>query len=246
MIHALVIFVLGLTALPARTDQMIYDTAGVIDDATEQRLERDVHELWRKANVAIVVVTVPVLDGETIDEFAVRAGQTWGVGKRGDDKGVVVAFSRDDRKIFVATGYGTEGYLNDGRVGQLLDRTAMPLLKANRFSQGLASLVDAMLADSARQFDVTINGIETERAPPRQQQQQQTGANWTWIIGAIGILLLLWMARRNPLALMFMGGGFGGPFGSGGSGRDSGFGGGFGSGGFGGGGFGGGGAGRSF
>jgi uncharacterized protein len=244
VIHALVIFVLALTGLPPRTDQMIYDTAGVIDDSVEQRLERDVHELWQKANVAIVVVTVPALEGETIDEFAVRAGQTWGVGKRGDDKGLVVAFSRDDRKIFVATGYGTEGYLNDGRVGQLLDRTAVPLLKANRFSEGLTALVDAMLADSAKQFGVTINGIQPEQRRP--QPQQTGGMSWTWILGAIGFLLLLWMARRNPLALLFMGGGFGGPFGGSGRYHDSGFGGGFGSGGFGGGGFGGGGAGRSF
>jgi uncharacterized protein len=240
VIHALVIFVLALTALPARTDQMIYDTAGVIDDAAEQRLERDVHELWRKAGVSIVVVTVPALDGETIDQFAVRAGQTWGVGKRGEDKGLVVAFSRDDRKIFVATGYGTEGYLNDGRVGQLLDRTAVPALRANRFSDGLTALVDAFVAESAKEFAITINGVVPQRVP-----QEQTGGAWTWIIGAVGMLLLIWMARRNPLALMFLGGGFGG-FGRGGAGRDSGFGGGFGSGGFGGGGFGGGGAGRSF
>lgn len=242
MIHALVIFVLALTGLPARTDQMIYDTAGVIDDAAEQRLERDVHELWRKAGVSIVVVTVPALDGETIDEFAVRVGQTWGVGKRGEDKGLVVAFARDDRKIYVATGYGTEGYLNDGRVGQLLDQTAIPALRANRFSDGLTALVDAFVADSARQFDVTINGVEPQRVPP-QQGQQVPGGRWTWIIGAIGMLLLLWMARRNPLALLFLGGGFGGHRGGF---HDSGFGGGFGSGGFGGGGFGGGGAGRSF
>ena len=238
MIHAL-IFVLALTALPARTDQMIYDTAGVIDDVAEQRLERDVHELYRKSGVSIVIVTVPKLDGETIDQFAVRVGQTWGVGKRGQDRGLVVAFSRDDRKIYVATGYGTEGYLNDGRVGQLLDQHAIPALRANRFSDGLVALADAMVADSARYFDVTINGVAPARGPP-----PQTGSRWTWILGLIGMLVVLFLARRNPLALLFLGNTFGGGF-FGGH-RDSGFGGGFGGGGFGGGGFGGGGAGRSF
>lgn len=241
MIHALALFaVVAVTALPTRTDQMIYDTAGVVDDAAEQRLERDVQELYRKSGVSIVMVTVPALEGETIDQFAVRVGQTWGVGKRGEDRGLVVAFSRDDRKIYVATGYGTEGYLNDGRVGQLLDQYAVPALRANRFSDGLVALVDAMVADSAREFDVTINGVAPQRGPPPEQ-----GSPWTFILGAIGILLLLWFARRNPLALLFLGNTFGGGL-FGGHGRDSGFGGGFGGGGFGGGGFGGGGAGRSF
>lgn len=239
MIHALVTIAL-LATLPTRTDQMIYDTAGVIDDATEQRLERDVHELYRKSGVSIVVITVAALEDETIDAFAVRAGQTWGVGKRGEDKGLVVAFSRDDRKIYVATGYGTEGYLNDGKVGALLDQHAVPALKENRFSEGLTALVDSFVVESARQFDVTINGVE-----PQQQQQRTGGGAFGWI-GILGLLVLLWLARRNPLALMFLasrgfGGGFGGGFRDGG-----GFGGGFGGGGFGGGGFGGGGAGRSF
>lgn len=242
MIHALALFVVvAVTALPTRTDQMIYDTAGVVDDVAEQRLERDVHELYRKSGVSIVMITVPSLEGETIDQFAVRVGQTWGVGKRGEDRGLVVAFSRDDRKIYVATGYGTEGYLNDGRVGQLLDEYAIPALRANRFSDGLVGLVDAMVTDSARQFDVTINGVEPQRRAPPQENNR-----WTFIWGAIGILLLLWFARRNPLALLFLGNSMGGGFFGGGSGRDSGFGGGFGGGGFGGGGFGGGGAGRSF
>jgi uncharacterized protein len=230
VIHALATLAL-LAALPTRTDQMIYDTAGVIDDAAEQRLERDVHDVWRTRGVAIVVITVPKLENETIDQLAVRAGQTWGVGQRGEDKGVVIAFSRDDRKIFVATGYGTEGYLNDGRVGQLLDKYAVPDLKANRFSDGLVKLTDAIVLES-RNF--------AGKPPP----QPESNAPTHWLIGIVGLLVLLWLARRNPLALMFMGGNL---FNSGGGFRDrGGFGGGFGGGGFGGGGFGGGGAGRDF
>jgi uncharacterized protein len=238
VIHALVTTIALLATLPARTDQMIYDTAGVIDDAAEQRLERDVHAVWQASGVAIVVITVPALEDETIDQLAVRAGQTWGVGQRGEDKGLVVAFSRDDRKIFVATGYGTEGYLNDGRVGQLLDKHALPDLKANRFSDGLVKLTDAIILESK-------NFAGKPRPQQQQRQQQQQAPGWlTWIGGVVGLLLLLWVARRNPLALMFMGGNL---FNSGGGYRDrGGFGGGFGGGGFGGGGFGGGGAGRDF
>lgn len=232
MIHALVTLAV-LAALPARTDQMIYDTAGVIDDGAEQRLERDVHDVWQRTGVAIVVLTVPSLENETIDQLAVRAGQTWGVGQRGEDKGVVIAFSRDDRKIFVATGYGTEGYLNDGRVGQLLDRYAIPDLRANRFADGLVKLTDAIV-DESKNF----------AGKPRPQPQTDSPGWLTWVGGIVLLLLLLWVSRRNPLALMFMGGNL---FNSGGGFRDrGGFGGGFGGGGFGGGGFGGGGAGRDF
>jgi uncharacterized protein len=217
---------------------MIYDTAGVIDDAEEQRLERAVHELYREAGVAIVVLAVPRLADETIDELAVRAGQTWGVGKRGEDRGLVVAFAREDRKIFVATGYGTEGYLPDGRVGGLLDRYALPHLREDRFSQGLVALVDALVADSAREFGVEITGAV---APPPEPASSGPGP-LALILGGIALVVFLFVARRNPaLAFLMLGSRM---FGRGGG--VGGFGGGFGSGGFAGGGFGGGGAGRSF
>lgn len=233
---ATVALVVAVTALPPRTDQMIYDTAGVVDDAQERRLEQVVHELYRKAGVSIVLLTVPQLADETIDELAVRAGQTWGVGKRGEDRGLVIAFARDDRKIFVATGYGTEGYLPDGRVGGLLDRYAIPHLRQDRFSQGLVALVDVLVAESAREFDVTITGAVAP--PPRDSGAPGPLA---LILGAIALVVFLFVARRNPaLAFLMLGSRM---FGRGGVG---GFGGGFGGGGFAGGGFGGGGAGRSF
>src|SRR5690606_11597599 len=76
---AILVVALLLTPLPARTDRSVYDQAGVIDAGDEQRLEALHRELWQKAGVAIVVLTVPQLEDETIADLAVRAGQQWGV-----------------------------------------------------------------------------------------------------------------------------------------------------------------------
>jgi hypothetical protein len=85
------------TALPERGDRSVHDAAGVIDDGVEQKMEMLHTELWQKARVAIVIVTVPRLEDETIEELAVRIGQSWGVGQKGKDEGVVVALSVEDR-----------------------------------------------------------------------------------------------------------------------------------------------------
>jgi uncharacterized protein len=223
-----VVIVVGTTPLPLRGDRLIYDTARVIDDAVELQLEPRLHELAAKTGVAIVVVTVPKLVDETIGQLAVRTGQTWGVGKRGQDRGLVVAVARDDRKIFVTTGYGTESYLTDGRVGSLLERHAVPLLRQDRFSDGITQLVDALVAASAQEYDVTISGMP----PPT------TGRGpWQIVFVIFSMLVVLLLAVRFPALAL---GVFGGRI------RGRGFGGGFGSGGLGGGGFGGGGAGRGF
>jgi len=230
------------TPLPARTDRSIYDAAGVIDDAAEARLENMHRELFSKSGVAIVLVTVPRLENETIDQLAVRVGQGWGVGRKGQDRGLVVAFALEDRKIYVATGYGTEEYLPDGRIGAILDRYAVPSLRLDRFSEGLVALDEALVAASAEQYGVTVTGAPPP--PPRTATDQPGPGSLVFIV--LALVVFVWMARRHPrlLGWFVLGNLLGGRRGRGGDDDFGGSGGGFG--GFGGGGFGGGGAGRSF
>ena len=207
-------------------------------------MERRHAELFRKTRVAIVVITVPRLEDEELSDFAVRVGSEWGAGKKGEDRGIVVAVTTEEPHIFVATGYGVEGFLPDGRVGSILDRYAVSPLRARSFSLALEETSAALVAACAAEYGVTIEGIDPSARPDRSRGLPWPGLLFLLLIGLIfvgrsllGIPLGLGRHRRG----MWYGGGFGGGgFGSGGFGG----GGGGGFGGFGGGGFGGGGAGR--
>lgn len=237
---ALTTIATAATPLPPRGDRSVHDTADLIEPADEATLETINRELFAKTGVAIVVITVPTLVDETIDQFAVRVGQDWGVGDRTRDRGLVIALSRDDREIFVATGYGTEEFLNDARIGALIDREAVPALRANKFSEGLTRLDRALVAQAAAQYGATITGV----APPTADRPVEESGG-SGLITLLGIAVLFIIAMRHPWLLMLFGGfGGGGRFGRRGRRDDDGGGGGFG--GFGGGGFGGGGAGRGF
>ncbi|RMH41677.1 MAG: TPM domain-containing protein [Deltaproteobacteria bacterium] len=226
------------TPLPTRDPaRSVYDTAGVLRPETRRALEALHRELFAKTGVMIVTVTVPRLVDETIEQFAVRVGQTWGVGRKGEDRGIVVALSVEDRRIFIATGYGVEGFLPDGRVGALLDAYVVPHLRRDDFDGGLANASAALARVVARHFGVALDGAIAVREPPRRRLTP----------GEIVVIALLLVALgyafvRHPVLFLMLlsggghrGGGFGGGFGGGGGG-----------GGFGGGGFGGGGAGRGF
>jgi hypothetical protein len=137
----------AVTPLPDRGDHSVYDAANVIDDARERALEAINSELVQRAGVAVVVITVPHLVDETISDLAVRVQHDWGVGQRGKDESVVIALSVEDRKIFLATGYGSEGYLPDGKVGQIRD-LATPALRGNDYSAGIYA-ADVAVAQAA-------------------------------------------------------------------------------------------------
>jgi uncharacterized protein len=245
---------LASTPLPAHGDHSVYDIANVIDDARERSLEAINAELFARARVAIVVVTVPRLIDETISELAVRVQHDWGVGERGKDESVVIALSVADRKIFLATGYGSEGYLPDGKVGEIRDR-ATPLLRGNDFSGGLYTADLAVAQVAAAAHHVTLTGVAA--AVPAARRDDGGGIASLVIFGIIAVVAIGLAGRgRGGRG----GGGFGGFWlgallgglfgnrdrfgGDGGGGFGDGGGGGFG--GFGGGSGGGGGAGGDF
>lgn len=237
------ILALALTALPAKTDASVYDQAGVLDATTAARIEALDDDLWKKAGVAQVVVTVLKLEGETIEQLAVRVQHDWGVGAKGKDESVVIALSKDDHKIFIATGYGSEGYLPDGKVGALRDR-ATPLLHAGKYGEGLLQLTKELAAVAAAEHHVTLD--DSVPVPAEVESDAKSGPiTWIVIFGIFVAVALLTRRRGGGGGggwFMPMGGGFGSGFGS--DGDHGGGGGGFG--GFGGGSGGGGGAGGDF
>lgn len=247
------------TPLPSKEQgRYVYDVAGVIDDATEQKMQMLHREVVEKAGMTIVVLTVPKLENETIDELAVRVGHDWGTGQAKTDEGAVVAFSLEDRKIFIATGYGSEGYLPDSKVGRIRDEARQISAKGD-LSSAIA-LISARLAQAAAaEHNVTLTGLPTLESPPARRRGCGAG-------GILVVLILVFalggLINRNRRGGGRFGGGGGGGLwtgillgqvlgalmggGRGGGGFGGGFGGGGGLGGFGGGGFGGGGAGGDF
>jgi uncharacterized protein len=242
------------TPLPERGDHSVYDAANVIDDARERALEAINTELFARAGVAVVVITVPQLVDETISELAVRVQHDWGVGQRGKDESVVIALSVADRKIFLATGYGSESYLPDGKVGEIRD-LATPFLRTNDFSAGLYTADLAIAQTAAAAHGVTLAGAA---AAPLPRARGGGDSGWLTLV-FLGIIIVVGALASRGRGGRGGGGGFGsfwigallggllgnrgrGGWGGGDGGGDAG--GGFG--GFGGGGGGGGGAGGNF
>ena len=247
----------GTTAIPELT-KPVNDFAGVIDAASQQRIEQTIRALESASGDIIVVATVPTIRpyGD-IREYAVQmfANHGRGVGTRGKDNGALVLLALEERRVWVEVGYGLEGFITDGFSGQVSREVMTPEFRTGNYGQGLLSGANAIAGRIAEGRNVQLSGV------PRVALRQQRGPQQIpllWIIIFIVILIVIsrssgggpgagvrrwgrggwsgWSSGVGPFGGGFGGGGFGG----GGSG---GFGGGFG--GFGGGRSGGGGGGGS-
>jgi uncharacterized protein len=222
----------------------VNDFANVISQTHEQTIRELTTELFNKTEIPLVLVTMPDIGGADYTEYANRLYEAWGIGKKGEDKGVLIFVAVKERKMRIEVGYGLEGILPDGRAGEIRDRYITPYLKNNQFGEGLLSGALAISQIIAKDAGVELTGQVPVRAP----KKRRSGLS---LFPLILILFFIFGSRRRTGSWIFFlpllmggGGGYGSRSSGGFGGSFGGFGGGFG--GFGGGMSGGGGAGGGF
>ena len=233
----------------------VSDFAHVLSPGAIARLDSLCAQLDHgQANAQIAVVTIHTLDGVDPAEFANALEDKWKMGRKGSDRGVLVFLAIDDHKRRIEVGYGLEGILPDGKLGDI-GREMVPDLRANDFDGAVTLAVGELAQVIATDANVTLSE-EEEAAPIHHRSSTHITSGIVKLIlyllffGVFSIVRLLShigiLPRRWSHRGVWTGGGGyygGGGFGGGGF---SGGGGGGGFGGFGGGSFGGGGAGGSW
>lgn len=254
----------GFAAIPPLAGPVV-DTTGTLSPETRRRIEALAVELQQKTGAEMAVLLVRSTQPEDAFSYGMRVVEAWKLGKRaratgpnvgGGDNGLLLLVALDDRKMHMLTGYGLEGMLPDGRVGEILDRFVVPAFRAGDVGKGVYQGLRAAAEVIAEEAGVELSGQPLRRARPAPAPTIDP-----MVLLAIAVIVLLAIGgmvqraprgrRRRRYGPVFWGGGFGGWDGGsrGGSLGGGGFGGGGGGfgGGFGGGGsFGGGGAGRGW
>ena len=139
----------------------VSDMAQAISPADEQRLAGILSTLEEKRTVEMAVVTIRRTDGRNPKDFATDLFNRWGIGKKAHDNGVLILLVTESRRIEVETGYGVEGMLPDGKIGDILDRYVIPRFRQGDYSGGLVNGVREMSNILMRQPDFERDGENT-------------------------------------------------------------------------------------
>src|SRR5271167_2100778 len=117
----LVTLLCASAALAEKIEQLkpqgyVNDFAGVLSEAVREQIAAVCKEVDKKAHAQIAVVTVRSLDDVAVEDFANKLYERWGVGYKGENRGVLILLAVNDRKYRVEVGYGLEPILPDGKV----------------------------------------------------------------------------------------------------------------------------------
>ncbi|HWE45317.1 MAG TPA: TPM domain-containing protein [Caulobacteraceae bacterium] len=229
---------------PAPNGTHVVDAAHILPAQTQADLEQKLQDLETKTTDQMVVITVPSLQGNSIEDYGYQLGRKFsgGVGQKAKDNGVIFLVAPTEHKVRIEVGYGLEGTLTDTLAFVIVQDKVLPKFRAGDLPGGVTDGVNAVINQlTLDQPQAAANVAAAEAAQHAAPVRHSHG----FPIQAIFFLIILFVVvgRLGFWPLFLLGGLRGGGW-SGGGGWSSGGGGFGGGGGFSGGGgsFGGGGA----
>ncbi|HFB83485.1 MAG TPA: TPM domain-containing protein [Thermodesulfatator sp.] len=145
----LLLFLFGLTRAKAASipalKGYVNDYAGMISPEVEVRLEALLKDLEKTDSTQFVILTVPDLGGLPIEDYALEVAETYGLGQKGRDNGVLLLVARKERRIRIEVGYGLEGVLTDVMAGRIIDQIIRPRFRAGDFDGGFMAGAQAIV-----------------------------------------------------------------------------------------------------
>ena len=124
----------------------VNDTAGILSPEMIKQVEALLKDHEDSTSNQVVVLTILSLEGEALEAYSIRVVDTWKLGQKGKDNGVLLLIVRNDRKVRIEVGRGLEGDLPDITCGLIIRKEIVPRFKQADYDGGVRAGVHAILA----------------------------------------------------------------------------------------------------
>ncbi|MBW1649261.1 MAG: TPM domain-containing protein [Deltaproteobacteria bacterium] len=247
IIFALTFLLLTNTAFALEVPKLkerINDYAEILAPNQEAELENLLKNAETRTSSQIALLTITSLEKENLEDFSLKVIETWKLGQKNKDNGVLLLIALKEKKIRIEVGYGLEAVLTDAKSGFIIRNIIAPHFKKKKFYTGIKEGLAAIYGFASKEYQVSDQELaQYEKTEKQKETSHLPGA----VLVLIVMLLFGGLGRRSGkgggiLPWLVVGSmlgsgrrsssGFGGGFGGGFSGGGGGFGGGGASGGW--------------
>ncbi len=143
----------------------VVDQAGKLSEGERMSLTARIEQQRRATGFVVAVFLPGSLEGDNIDDVAYQTFRAWGVGDKEKDDGILLVIAPNERKVRIETGKGVGGALTDLQSNFIIRERVGPLLKENRFREGIAAGIDGIYAALSKD---AVPAAADKRRPHRQ------------------------------------------------------------------------------
>jgi uncharacterized protein len=144
----------------------VNDYAGMMSAPTRSRLTEELGVFEKSDSTQIVILTVPSLQGDTLEDFSIRAAEAWKIGQKGKDNGILFIVANQEHKIRIEVGRGLEGRLTDLLAGRIIDLVIKPRFKRGDFDGGFSAGTHALIDATRGEFKAAADNARPSKGRP--------------------------------------------------------------------------------
>src|SRR5882672_6037275 len=149
---------------PPNPFRYVVDNAGVIDSATNQRMEKILRALKESGDIEFAAVTVKTTGDQDIFDYSLAVFRGWGIGSNeGEKNGLLLLVAVDDRKYHMQVSRHLEGDLPDGLVGEVGRRMRDPFRQGD-YSGGLMTAVQTIVSTLEEKRGFSVGDVDKKYA----------------------------------------------------------------------------------
>jgi uncharacterized protein len=180
---------LAVVGPPADPTVRVHDYANLLSPAERETLETLARDVERQTTAQLAVVTVGSLDGLTVDDYAHKLFNFWGIGRKETNNGVLLLVAPNERRMRIEVGYGLEPLLTDSLCGEIRDEQIIP-----RFKQG--DMPGGVLAGARRLASILRENPKEAKGDPSSgplltKSKRDDALLATSVVGIAAMIMLL-------------------------------------------------------
>lgn len=146
--------------------RLVNDFAGFMSVEEQNALEQKLEQYADTTSNEIAIVTVQSIGAYEIADYAVQLFNQWHIGSKENNNGVLILAARDERKLWITTGYGLEGVLPDGLVGHIIRKEMQPAFKQAAYYQGFDKGIDAIMQAAQGEYKADPKDVASPKKIP--------------------------------------------------------------------------------
>lgn len=171
-----------LQKIPA-LEKRVTDLAAVLGQDEQARITERIRVLEQNKGGQIAVLIVDTTAPEAIFDYSLRVAESWKLGRKGVDDGVLFVIAKGDRKMQILTGPGLQGSLTDAASKRIIAEIVAPRFREGKYGEGIYNGVD-MIASV----------IDGEALPPPPQKKQSSKSLDSGEFLTLGIFAAIFVA----------------------------------------------------
>jgi uncharacterized protein len=155
--------------IPAKPAGYFNDYANVVPKEKALALNEKLAQFERETSNQVVVAVYRKMETDSsIEDYAQRIAQAWGVGQKNQSggNGVVMLVFIDDRKISIQVGYGLEGTLPDVTAFDIRSRHMNPRFRTGDYAGGLEEGIDLICKAIRGEYKGSGETLQEQRRSP--------------------------------------------------------------------------------